>query len=143
MKQQEMNGYLANLAIMVFKLNNLHWNCVGKEFVQMHLYVEDVYKEILEYLDEVAEIQKMDGLTPDSTLKDYLAKATIKEVEAKAFSTAEVLGYLKDDLTTLKEQATALRNSLDEDGHFTGVALMEDHVASYRKRLWFIESMMK
>ncbi len=143
MKQKEMNAYLANIAVELFKLHNLHWNCVGRDFPQIHLYLEGMYEEIFEYMDEVAEIQRMDGLVPDSNLKTYLANATIQELESKEISTKEVLDHIKADLIILKDQATALRNDLDEENHFSAVALMEEHVASYRKRLWFIESMQK
>ncbi len=143
MKQKELNAYLANIAVELIKLHNLHWNCVGRDFPQMHLYLEEMYDEIFEYMDQVAEIQRMDGLVPDSNLKTYLEKATIEELESKEISTKDVLGHIKADLTVLKDQATALRKLLDEEDHFSGVALMEDHIESYRKRLWFVESMQK
>ena len=32
--------YLANLAVWNAKLHNLHWNVVGRAFVQVHEYTE-------------------------------------------------------------------------------------------------------
>lgn len=143
MKSQVMlNKYLANIAIMIFKLHSLHWNMVGKEFVQLHLYTEEVYDELFLYFDAVAELQKMNGVTPDSRLEDYMKNADIKEVPTKAFSIQEVFEYLVADITRLQEQATELRKSLDEEDCFTGVAMMEEHVASYMKRLWFLKSIV-
>lgn len=143
MKSQEMlNKYLANLAVMIFKLHSLHWNVVGKEFVQVHLFTEELYDEIFEYFDAVAEIQRMNGLIPDSRLEDYLKKADIKEVPTKIFSIQEVFDHLVADITRLIEQAKEVRASLDEEGCFTGVAMMEDHVANYIKKLWFLKSIV-
>lgn len=143
MKSQAMlNKYLANLAVMIFKLHNLHWNVVGKEFVQVHLFTEELYDEVFGYFDAVAEIQRMNGLIPDSRLEDYMKNADIKEAPAKIFSIGEVFDHLVADLTRLIEQAKEVRASLDEEGCFTGVAMMEDHVANYVKKLWFLKSIV-
>lgn len=143
MKSQEMlNRYLANLAVMIFKLHSLHWNVVGKEFVQVHLFTEELYDELFAYFDAVAEIQRMNGLIPDSRLEDYMKKADIKEVPTKLFSIKEVFDYLIADVNRLKDQAVELRQSLDAEGCFTGVAMMEDHVANYVKKIWFLNSIV-
>lgn len=135
---EQFNGYLANLAILTFKLHNLHWNEVGAQFVPVHLYTEEVYNETFEYFDQVAELFKFYGETPDCKLSDYLAKATIKEVDAKTFKAEEALGILLDDLKLLNAQATELRNASDAEGWFTSVATLEAHIASYTKRIWFL-----
>lgn len=143
MKSQAMlNKYLANLAVMIFKLHNLHWNVVGKEFVQVHLFTEELYDEIFGYFDAVAELQKMNGLMPDSRLEDYMKNADIKEAPTKIFSIEEVFEHLVADLTRLIEQAKEVRVSLDEEGCFTGVAMMEEHVGNYVKKLWFLKSIV-
>lgn len=143
MKSQAMlNKYLANLAVMIFKLHNLHWNVVGKEFVQVHLFTEELYDEIFGYFDAVAELQKMNGVMPDSRLEDYMKNADIKEAPTKIFSIGEVFDYLVADINRLIEQAKEVRISLDEEGCFTGVAMMEEHIGNYAKKLWFLKSIV-
>lgn len=136
----QFNVYLANLAVMTFKLHNLHWNVEGTQFVAVHEYTEAVYNETFEYMDQVAEEFKMFGTTPDSKVADYLAKATIKEIEPKKFSPEEALSILLDDLKTLRTQATELRNACDEEGWFASVGLLEGHISSYNKRIWFVSA---
>lgn len=138
--QKEFNQYLANLAVMTFKLHNIHWNVEGLQFTSIHEFTESMYDKTFEYIDEIAEIQKMYGATPDSKLADYLANATIKEIEAKKFSPKESLEILLADVTSLCEEATTLRNKSDEEGWFTTVALLEGHVEYYTKQLWFIKA---
>ena len=76
---KEFNQYLANLAVVTFKLHNVHWNTVGTQFVRVHEYTEELYDETFEFFDAVAEILKMNNVTPDSRLADYLKNATISE----------------------------------------------------------------
>lgn len=137
---KEFNDYLANLAVMNFKLHNLHWNVTGFHFVPVHQLTEEIYDEMFEFFDQVAEHQKMFNCMPDCKLSDYLAKASIKEVDAKTFDAKEVLEIVKEDLLTLKKQAVELRNASDEEDYFEAVALFEGHVDFYNKQLWFISS---
>ena len=39
---KEFNQYLANLAVVTFKLHNVHWNTVGTQFVRVHEYTEEL-----------------------------------------------------------------------------------------------------
>ncbi|MDO4701271.1 MAG: DNA starvation/stationary phase protection protein [Erysipelotrichaceae bacterium] len=136
--QKEFNSYLADLAVITFKLHNLHWNVVGTQFVAVHEFTESIYDTTFEYFDEVAEHQKFYGVMPDCTFADYLKNATIKEIPAKKFTAEEVLSIVHEDLTTLRSKATELRNAADEEGWFSAVALFEGHVDYYNKQLWFI-----
>lgn len=53
--QKEFNQYLADLAVVNFKLHNLHWNVQGKAFVAVHQFTEELYNQVFEYFDAVAE----------------------------------------------------------------------------------------
>ena len=61
---KNLDIYLANLAVNYIKLHNLHWNVIGKTFKQVHEYLEEVYDETTESLDEIAVYQKMFGVYP-------------------------------------------------------------------------------
>lgn len=139
--QAEFNAYLANLAVMTFKLHNLHWNVTGLQFVQVHKYTEELYDQMFEYFDQIAEIQKIYGHMPDVKLGDYASKATIEEIDARSFTAEEVLSIIKSDIYLLRKQATELRNACDEENWFSSVSLLEDHVGSYNKTLWFLAAM--
>lgn len=142
MNNKNMNVYLSNLAVLNSKLHNLHWNVTGMQFVQIHEFTEGLYDDFFAKYDEVAELQKMKGESPLVKLSDYLNNATIKEVEAKAFSSDEVLRLVDEDLKAMKDLAVEIRNEADEQGDFETVAVFEAHVAGYSKNLWFLRAMM-
>ena len=74
MKSCKIKTYLANLAVWNVKLHNIHWNVVGPYFVSVHEYTEKLYDEVFEAYDAVAELLKMRGKTPLSTMKAYLER---------------------------------------------------------------------
>jgi len=134
--------YLANLSVLLVKLHNIHWNVVGNQFVRVHTFTEEIYDQVFEDFDAVAETLKMKKVMPLSTLKAYLENATIKEVEPKDFSTKESLTIVKADLELMRDLATDIRNGADEAGDFEVTAMFEEYVAFYSKNIWFIDAML-
>ena len=140
---EKLNVYLSNLAVWNVKLHNLHWNVVGVQFVALHNFTEELYDDVFQKYDDVAEHIKMNGGEPLAKLSDYLDKTTIKELSQTSYKTQEVLNHLKEDLELMNALAVEIRNEADEKGDFVAVALFEEHVAFYNKQLWFIGSMQK
>jgi len=135
--------YLANLAVLNVKWHNIHWNVVGKQFLRVHTYTEELYDQLFEDFDAVAELLKMKEVLPLSTMQDYLANATVSEVAPQDFGHDESLKLVKEDLITMRSLATEVRNSADEAGDFETVAMFEDYVAFYSKHIWFVSAMLK
>ena len=93
-----LNTYLANLALWQLKLHNYHWNVTGRMFVSVHEWTEKLYDEAFDQFDAVAEVLKMRGEMPLVTSAEYQAAATLKEVEGRAYTVAEVLAGVEADI---------------------------------------------
>ena len=75
---KNLDRYLSNLMIGNIKLHNLHWNVTGLTFKAVHEYLEALYNDSFEKLDEVAELQKQLGLPVLASEKEYLENAEIQ-----------------------------------------------------------------
>ena len=137
------NKYLANVGVSYIKLHNLHWNVVGLNFKAVHEYLEGIYDSMAEVLDEVAELIKMDGGYPLASLKEYLAVASIEELESRDYKILESLDILLKDLKALREEVLEIRSIADELDNVAFVNMAEDYLANYNKQIWFVESMLK
>ncbi len=135
--------YLADINVFKVKLLNLHWNVVGKRFLVLHNLTEEIYDELWEQIDVVAEVIRMKDQFPLSTVKQYLEATRIEEVEAREFTCVEVLDYLLADLEKMRDLTVEARNTADEAGDFEVVALFEDYTAFYSKYIWFAKSLSK
>jgi len=111
--------------------------------LEVHKFTEEIYDKLFADLDEVAELLKMKGVMPLSTMAEYLENSSIEEVKAKDFSVKESLEVVKKDLEAMKELAVSIRNAADEEGDFETVAVFEDYVAFYSKNIWFVNSMLR
>lgn len=133
--------YLANLAVWNVKLHNLHWNVVGRAFVQVHEFTESLYDEVNEQFDAVAEACKMRGKFPPVKLSEYLAMATIEEVEARDYPVSEVIEMVEADMKLMRDLALEIRKNAAEADDFQVQALMEGYLEGYAKQLWFLRAM--
>ena len=140
---KNLNVYVSNLAVLITKTHNLHWNVVGLQFTTLHNYTEELYDYYFAKYDDVAEIIKMKGHYPLAKLSDYLANATVKELESKDFSTKEVMELIKSDMELMLADAKKIREVANEEDDFAVANEMEDHIAHFTKQLWFINSIMK
>ncbi len=139
---KQLDVYLSNLAVANTYLHNLHWNVVGRNFKEIHEYIEAMYDEAFEYFDEVAELQKMLGETPLSSMRDYLDNATLKDLEKTNFTEEEALRLALDYLRLMEDLALEIRRVANEDDKFAIANMMEDHLADYKKHKWFLSSML-
>lgn len=138
-----LSQYLANVAVGYVKFHNLHWNVVGSSFKQVHEYLETLYDGFADILDSIAELLKMHDVQPLASMKDYLAAATIQELDSDERPIREVLDIARGDLLALKAQAESIRSAADADDAYDVVAAMEDQLSNYNKTLWFLQAMGK
>ena len=89
--ENKLNEFLADLNVFYRKLQNYHWNVQGKDFFQVHAKLEELYNEINEQIDEIAEHILILGGQPLGTVKDYLDISTIKEAENKKIKSANTV----------------------------------------------------
>ena len=135
--------YVANLAVLNAKLHNLHWNVVGRAFVQVHEYTEGLYDEFFEQFDAVAEAMKMRGGFPPVRLSEYLKLATIEELDAREVSVSEVLQIVLDDVLAMQALAKEIREGADKMGDYLLAAQFDGYLESFAKRVWFLKAMQK
>ena len=135
MKNREnLDRYLSNLAVLVTKTHNLHWNVVGERFTSLHEYTETLYNYYFDKFDVIAEIFKMKGQYP-------LVK--VQELDAKEFKVSEVGSLIKADRELMLADAKKIREVANEEDDFAVANEMEDQISHFVKQLWFIEAMGK
>lgn len=140
---KNLNQYLSNLAILITKTHNIHWNVVGPQFMSIHNYTEELYDYYFDKYDSVAEILKMKGEMPLVKVADYLKNSTIKEIDGKDFKPSEALKLVKEDMEAMCELAKKIRAAADKEDDFAVVGEFEEHISHYVKQLWFLNSMLK
>ena len=137
--EQNLNELLSDLNVFCRKLQNYHWNVTGQDFFQAHSKLEELYNEINEQIDEVAEHILILGEEPLGTLKDYLEKTNITEAENKKIKSQEVFQTILKDYKKLLEKVTEIKEKADEQKEYSTSALMDDYILDYSKIIWMLK----
>jgi DNA protection during starvation protein 2 len=137
--EQNLNELLSDLNVFYRKLQNYHWNVIGQDFFQAHSKLEELYNEINEQIDEVAEHILILGEEPLGTLKDYLEKTNITEAENKKIKSQEVFQTILKDYKKLLEKVTEIKEKADEQKEYSTSALMDDYILDYSKIIWMLK----
>lgn len=137
--EQNLNELLSDLNVFYRKLQNYHWNVTGQDFFQAHSKLEELYNEINEQIDEVAEHILNLGEEPLGTLKDYLEKTNITEAENKKIQSQAVFQTILKDYKKLLEKVTEIKEKADEQKEYSTSALMDDYILDYSKIIWMLK----
>ena len=121
--EQCLNEFLADLNVFYRKLQNYHWNVQGRDFFQTHKKLEELYDEVNESIDEIAEHILILGGQPLGTLKDYLAVSTIQEGENKKLKSDEIYNNLITDYEKLLKKSTEIKEEADKQNDYATSAL--------------------
>lgn len=138
-----INQYIADLAIFIIKLHNLHWNVKGSHFIEIHKYTEELYNRFFIAYDEFAEVLKAKNAVVFGSMSDYLRIGTLKEVTDTEFRDLVVLDIIKADLDMLLMTVVNLRQLSQQTGDFTCAMLADQEIQYIEKQLWFINATLK
>ena len=140
---EKLNLYLVNLNVLYRKVQNYHWNVVGKGFFTIHAKLEEFYDKINEQVDDVAERILSIGARPYGTLKDYLELTTIKEAENKEISVHDVLISVKADFESMLTLVKEIKVTADDENDYGTSAMLDEYISVYEKNLWMLNAYLK
>jgi len=136
---QQLNLLLADTYVLYTKTQNFHWNIVDPRFYFLHLFLEELYKELAEDIDELAERIRMLGGRSPGTLKQFLDMTSLKET-VKELSGNEMLQKLLSDhesLCCLVREKIELTGQLDDEGTKD---LLIKKLRFHEKSAWMLRS---
>lgn len=136
--ENKLNEFLADLNLFYRKLQNYHWNVQGKDFFQVHAKLEELYNEINEQIDEIAEHIAILGGQPLGTLKDYLEKSTIKEAENKKIKSSEIYNNILADYEELLKKTMEIKEEAEEEKNYATSSLIDEYILEYGKIIWML-----
>lgn len=129
---------VANFSVLFTKLHHFHWFVEGPQFFALHAKFEELYDHVNELYDAFAERLITLGGKPGSRMKDYLAKATLKEAGAEK-SAAEMLASLIKDFEAIVIDLKLLTKVAQEEGDEATADLAIGTIGEFEKTLWMLK----
>lgn len=137
---KNLNQFLSDLNVFYRKLQNYHWNVVGKEFFTDHIKLEEYYNKINEQIDEIAEHILMLGYQPLGTMKDYLDNTCIEEAKNEKVKSDFIYENIVKDYEKLLNKVKSIKKKADEKEIYSTSSLMDGYIFDYMKNLWMLKA---
>lgn len=140
---KKLNEFLSDLEIVNVKLQNYHWNVIGKGFFTTHEKLEEYYDEVREQIDEVAEHILSLGNQPLGTMKDFMENSKIREAKNEQIKSIDIMENVINDLQELKQKAIQIKQEAEDKEYYATSTLMDDYLADYSKKIWMLNAALK
>ncbi|MGE8205784.1 Dps family protein [Heyndrickxia sp. NPDC080065] len=135
-----LNQELSNFTVMYVKLHRYHWFVQGKHFFQLHSLFENLYNEMAEDLDKIAERVLTIGGKPLATMSKYLEETTLVEAQADDKEKEIMEQLIKDYEQIVREINETGRNLAEEQQDQPTVDLLNDLQGRFEKHLWMFRA---
>ncbi|API93965.1 MULTISPECIES: Dps family protein [unclassified Virgibacillus] len=138
-----LNQLLSNQFVLYVKLHRYHWFIQGRNFFSLHEQFENMYVEVADDIDEIAERILMINGKPLATMVKYLKEATLEEASADD-EEQEIIQQLLHDLQQMTTEiqkeglpkAVKLEDSPTED-------LLIGLQGKLEKYIWMLKAYLK
>ena len=140
---KKLNEFLSDLEMLNVKLQNYHWNVIGKGFFTTHEKLEEYYDEVREQMDEVAEHILSLGHQPLGTMKDFMENSKIREAKNEQIKSIDIMENVMNDLQELKQKAIQIKQEAEDKEYYATSSMMDDYLADYSKKIWMLNAALK
>ena len=136
-----LNDLLANYSVFYQNVRGFHWNIKGEKFFELHLKFEELYNDLFNKIDEVAERILTLGEVPQHKFSDYETNSEIKESDDTSDGLSAVSQILSSFQKIIAKQRILLQISGDINDEGTN-SLMSDYIREQEKLVWMYSAFL-
>jgi len=137
---QSMNVLLADENVLYIKTRKAHWNVEGPDFLSIHRFFEEQYKQLEGMIDDIAERIRTIGHYAEATLAVFLRETHLSEETREKNDSAGFITSLLEDHDTiiihLRENIDRYNNKWDAGTIDFITGLLETH----EKMAWMLRA---
>lgn len=133
---------LADTYVFSVKVQGYHWNVTGPHFSEYHKFFGELYGELSDAIDVIAEgIRTLDAFAPGS-MKRYLELTTIEEANNIPDGLV-MISKLAADNERVIASLTAAYELCEKHKHYGISNMLQDRITAHQKHGWMLRSFIK
>ena len=138
----KLNQLLINYQVHYQNLRLFHWNVKGPFFFVLHEKFEELYRDVAEKVDEVAErVLALEGV-PQGSLKNILSRADIESMDEVEDPNAMVEAIVKGHNVLIKNLRDVLKEAEEANDEGT-LDIFTAYIQELEKENWMLKSYLK
>jgi starvation-inducible DNA-binding protein len=135
----QMKKILADGYVFYFKAHTFHWNVEGSNFPQYHDFFSEIYEEVFDNLDPIAEQIRALGAYAPTALSQLLSMTSLTEAAGVVAPQQMVNDLLSDNEKVI--QGLIAGYKLAESANELGLSnFLQDLVDKHKKLSWKLTS---
>ena len=136
-----LNKLLANYSVFYQNSRGYHWNIRGEKFFILHEKFEELYTDLFQKIDEIAERILTLGYAPEHRSSSYRDSAQLAESTEVTEARKCVEGIL-DSFQVLIEMQREILDLSGEIGDEGTNAMMSDYIREQEKLVWMYSAFL-
>lgn len=138
----KMNDLLSDYHIFYQNVRGFHWNVKGENFFDLHVKFEELYTQLYENIDEMAERIVTIGFKPLHAYSDYLKNTIHKEI-TDVSNGDECVKHVIDGLGSLAQSHRKAAKVAEEADDIATADMLTRFVGDIEKRMWMFTMFSK
>ena len=141
---KRLNELGASLTVLKRNVRVFHWNIIGKQFIYVHEYLDELQDDIAECIDAVYEELRKGDLPLHATLSECLALSKITEVPSyDKYKAKDVFARILADINIIRNMTDSLSTFSDANKFWTCQDLANDILSKCNKVKYFMKSSLE
>lgn len=132
----------ANAFTYYLKAHFYHWNIEGANFPQYHEFLQNLYQEVFESVDTIAElIRTLDSYAP-GTLGRLKELTSIQESDDIP-DAMTMMSNLQSENNIMRASLMTAYNTANDTGEIGIANFLQDRIQAHEKHGWMLRSILK
>lgn len=131
----QLNHLLSDYHIFYQNVRGFHWNISGSDFFDLHIKFEELYTQLSENIDELAERIITIGYRPLHAYTDFLENTDHKEIK-NVRDGKQCVNHVIEGLGMLIAEHRKMSGKADEAEDIATADLLTKFIGDLEKRLW-------
>ncbi len=132
-----LQAVLYDLVAFSLLVKQAHWNVIGPNFRAIHLHLDEIYGQLQEAVDSVAERMTSIGRSPNGQAKDVVEASSVLPLDL-GFIRDEILVRLVADRLELLNHAIRGQMDLIENTDTVTADLLHGVLSTLEKQHWML-----
>jgi starvation-inducible DNA-binding protein len=135
-----LNRRLADAVDLQSQTKQAHWNVKGPNFIGLHKLFDEIYEDVGEYVDLIAERVVQLGGIAEGTVRFAGQRSSLSEYPLVLTTGEEHVAALSDVLAQFSARAREAIDELEENEDPDSMDILTEVSRGVEKWLWFVEA---
>ena len=140
---KKLKEVLGTSYALYIKSQKFHWNVEGKMFVDLHAKFEEVYQQLAEFNDTVAERIRALGFKAPGSLSEFNSLSEIDDSREMDLEDREMIKVLVKDYEALIKLMRGAEETADEADDLATEDLLSSSLHDFEMQTWMLRSNLK